>query len=125
MGAFFGVFTKLSHLGDPKVLLKSRVPTSCKTIDSTLLMVVSVMISLLLLTPLLYYTPNVVLATIIVGAVLGLKDYHATYFIWKLHKVDFLSCMGAFVGVIFILCKLDLSLQIQSSLSKYLLDLFL
>lgn len=27
MGAFFGVFTKLSHLGDPKVLLKFRVPT--------------------------------------------------------------------------------------------------
>ncbi|GLJ34405.1 hypothetical protein SUGI_0691690 [Cryptomeria japonica] len=93
----------------------------CKTAVSNLVMAVSVMITLLLLTPLFYYTPNVVLAAIIVGAVLGLIDYHTAYFIWKVDKVDFLACMGAFVGVIFISVQMGLVIAVGISVLKILL----
>lgn len=93
----------------------------CKTAVSNLVMAVSVMVTLLLLTPLFYYTPNVVLAAIIVGAVLGLIDYHAAYFIWKVDKVDFLACMGAFVGVVFYSVQMGLVIAVGISVLKILL----
>ena len=70
------------------------------------------MVTLLLLTPLFYYTPRVVLASIIVASVLGLIDFPAAYFIWKVDKVDFLACLGAFVGVIFISVQMGLLITV-------------
>ena len=57
---------------------------------------------LLFLMPLFYYTPNVVLAAIIISAVIGLIDYQAAYKLWKVDKLDFLACMCSFFGVLFI-----------------------
>ncbi|RWW34358.1 hypothetical protein GW17_00000872 [Ensete ventricosum] len=74
----------------------------CKTAMSNVVMALTVMVTLLLLMPLFAYTPNVVLAAIIIAAVIGLIDVPAAYNIWKLDKVDFLVCMSSFLGVIFI-----------------------
>ncbi|KAH9289279.1 hypothetical protein KI387_033396 [Taxus chinensis] len=93
----------------------------CKSAVSNLVMAVAVMVTLLLLTPLFYYTPNVVLGAIIVAAVLGLIDYPAAYFIWKVDKVDFLACMGAFMGTIFISVQMGLIIAVGISVLKILL----
>ena len=76
-------------------------------------MVVTIMVTLLLLTPLFYHTPIVVLSSIIVVVVIGLIDIPAAYFIWKVDKVDFFACMGAFAEVIFISVQTDLLIAVQ------------
>lgn len=94
----------------------------CKSAVSNIVMAVTVMVTLLFLTPLFYYTPVVVLSSIIVAAVLGLIDVPAAYFIWKVDKVDFFACMGAFVGVIFISVQIGLLIAVGISVFKILLD---
>ncbi|KAF7004306.1 hypothetical protein CFC21_019531 [Triticum aestivum] len=74
----------------------------CKTAMSNVVMALTVMVTLLFLMPLFVYTPNVVLGAIIIAAVIGLIDLPAAYNIWKMDKMDFLVCLCAFAGVIFI-----------------------
>lgn len=76
-------------------------------------MALTVMVTLLLLTPLFYNTPGVVLASIIIVAVLGLIDFPAAYFIWKVDKMDFLACVGTFMGVIFISVQMGLLIAVN------------
>lgn len=65
-------------------------------------MSMTVMLTLLFLMPLFHYTPNVVLGSIIVTAVIGLIDIPAAFGIWKVDKFDFIVMLSAFFGVIFI-----------------------
>lgn len=64
-------------------------------------MALAVMITLLFLTPLFHYTPLVVLSSIIISAMLGLIDYEAAFHLWKVDKIDFCVCIGAYFGVVF------------------------
>jgi len=73
----------------------------CRTAASNMVMSVIVLLTLLFITPLFKYTPNAILSSIIISAVLGLIDYKAAYRIWKVDKLDFLACLGAFLGVVF------------------------
>lgn len=73
----------------------------CKTAVSNIVMAAAVMFTLLFLTPLFHYTPLVVLSSIIIAAMLGLIDYEAAIHLWKVDKVDFCVCMGAYIGVVF------------------------
>ncbi|KAG2287159.1 hypothetical protein Bca52824_046763 [Brassica carinata] len=73
----------------------------CKTIVSNIVMAIAVMFTLLFLTPLFYYTPLVVLSSIIMVAMLGFIDYQAAIHLWKVDKFDFLVCMSAYFGVVF------------------------
>lgn len=93
----------------------------CKSAVSNIVMALTVMVTLLLLTPLFYYTPGVVLASIIIAAVLGLIDFPAAYFIWKVDKMDFLACVGAFMGVIFLSVQMGLLIAVGISVFKILL----
>ncbi|KAI3978496.1 hypothetical protein MKX01_015671 [Papaver californicum] len=43
------------------------------------------------------YTPNAILSSIIISAVIGLIDYEAALLIWKIDKFDFVACLGAFL----------------------------
>ncbi|KAJ7556986.1 hypothetical protein O6H91_05G107300 [Diphasiastrum complanatum] len=94
----------------------------CKTAVSNIVMATIVMITLLALTPLFHYTPDVILATIILAAVLGLIDLKGIYFIWKVDKLDFLACMGACLGVIFISIPFGLLIAVGISIGKILLN---
>lgn len=76
-------------------------------------MSVTVMVTLLFLMPLFIYTPNVVLAAIIITAVIGLIDINAVYNIWKMDKMDFLVCICAFLGVIFISVEEGLAIAVK------------
>ncbi|GAB4830415.1 Sulfate transporter 3.1 [Ancistrocladus abbreviatus] len=73
----------------------------CKTAASNIVMAVTVMITLLFLTPLFHYTPLVVLSSIIISAMLGLIDYEAAIQLWKIDKFDFAVCISAYIGVVF------------------------
>ncbi|KAL7084238.1 hypothetical protein ACP275_14G212900 [Erythranthe tilingii] len=93
----------------------------CKTAVSNLVMAFAVMITLLFLTPLFYYTPLVVLSSIIVAAMLGLIDYEAAIHLWHVDKFDFLVCMSAYVGVVFANIEIGLGLAIGLSIMRVLL----
>ncbi|CAN6465915.1 unnamed protein product [Victoria cruziana] len=93
----------------------------CKSGLSNMVMAVTVMVTLLFLMPLFLYTPNVVLGAIIVTAVIGLMDFQAAYLIWKVDKIDFVVCLIAFFGVIFISVQAGLAAAIAISIFKILL----
>ncbi|KAB5556530.1 hypothetical protein DKX38_007439 [Salix brachista] len=73
----------------------------CETAMSNIVMAITVIISLELFTRLLFFTPISVLSAIILSALPGLVDLHGAYNIWKIDKLDFLVCIGAFFGVLF------------------------
>ncbi|KAJ8471720.1 hypothetical protein OPV22_026063 [Ensete ventricosum] len=94
----------------------------CHTAVSNIVMAATVMLTLLVITPLFKYTPNAVLASIIISAVIGLIDYETAYVIWKVDKLDFLACMGAFFGVVFISVEIGLLIAVMISFAKILLQ---
>ncbi|KAK7402307.1 hypothetical protein VNO78_14472 [Psophocarpus tetragonolobus] len=92
-----------------------------QTTVSNIIMAATVLVTLLFLLPLFYYTPNVVLAAIIITAVIGLIDYQSAYKLWKVDKLDFLACLCSFFGVLFISVPLGLGIAVLISVLKILL----
>ncbi|XP_011082583.1 sulfate transporter 3.1-like [Sesamum indicum] len=93
----------------------------CKTAVSNIVMAFAVMITLLFLTPLFYYTPLVVLSSIIIAAMLSLIDYEAAIHLWHVDKFDFVVCMSAYIGVVFANIEVGLVLAIGLSIMRVLL----
>lgn len=87
----------------------------CKTAVSNIVMATAVMITLLFLTPLFYYTPLVVLSSIITAAMLGLIDYEAAIHLWEVDKFDFFVCISAYVGVVFGSVEIGLVVAVRNS----------
>lgn len=85
-----------------------------QTVVSNIVMAAAVLVTLLFLMPLFYYTPNLILAAIIITAVIGLIDYQAAYKLWKVDKLDFLACLCSFFGVLFISVPLGLAIAVSS-----------
>lgn len=77
------------------------------------------MITLLFLTPLFHYTPLVVLSSIIIAAMLGLIDYEAAIHLWKVDKFDFVVCMSAYIGVVFVSVEIGLTIAVCENPRKY------
>ncbi|XP_062098739.1 low affinity sulfate transporter 3-like [Humulus lupulus] len=93
----------------------------CETLVSNIVMAITVLISLQFLTKLLYYTPTAILASIILSALPGLINLNAAYHIWKLDKLDFLACIGAFIGVLFASVEIGLTIAVTISFVKIIL----
>lgn len=89
----------------------------CQTAASNIVMSIAVGLTLELLTPLFKYTPNAILSSIIINAVISLVDYNAAILIWKVDKIDFLVCMGAFFGVLFVSVEIGLLIAVRALLS--------
>ncbi|XP_019422862.1 PREDICTED: high affinity sulfate transporter 1-like [Lupinus angustifolius] len=94
----------------------------CKTAVSNMVMSIVVLLTLLVITPLFKYTPNAVLAAIIIAAVIGLIDIEAVILLWKIDKFDFVACIGAFFGVIFKSVEIGLLIAVAISFAKILLQ---
>nr|CBK55656.1 sulphate transporter [Astragalus glycyphyllos] len=94
----------------------------CKTAVSNIVMSMVLLLTLLVITPLFKYTPNAVLASIIIAAVMNLVDYEAAILLWKIDKFDFVACMGAFFGVIFKSVEIGLLIAVAISFAKILLQ---
>ncbi|XP_060961637.1 low affinity sulfate transporter 3 [Cannabis sativa] len=93
----------------------------CETVVSNIVMAITVILSLELLTKLLYYTPMAILASIILSALPGLIDFNEALHIWKVDKLDFLACIGAFFGVLFASVEIGLLIAVSISFGKILL----
>ncbi|KAK9100293.1 hypothetical protein Scep_023723 [Stephania cephalantha] len=94
----------------------------CNTAVSNIVMSCIVLLTLELITPLFKYTPNAILSSIIISAVIGLIDYDAAILIWKIDKFDFVACMGAFFGVVFSSVEIGLLIAVSISFAKILLQ---
>lgn len=73
----------------------------CESVLSNIVMAITVMVTLQFFTRFLYFTPMAILASIILSALPGLVDINEAVRIWKVDKLDFLACLGAFLGVLF------------------------
>lgn len=91
----------------------------CETVVSNIVMAVAVFVSLELLTRLLYFTPIAILASIILSALPGLIDISEAYHIWKVDKLDFLACAGAFLGVLFKSVEVGLVAAVSFSIPPF------
>ncbi|KAG4159777.1 hypothetical protein ERO13_D02G195600v2 [Gossypium hirsutum] len=96
--------------------------SGCETAVSNIVMACVVLLTLALITPLFKYTPNAILASIIISAVVGLVDIEAVTLIWKIDKFDFIACMGAFFGVVFSSVEVGLVIAVSISFAKILLQ---
>lgn len=85
----------------------------CRTAVSNIIMAIVVFLTLEFITPLFKYTPNAILAAIIISAVIGLIDINAVCLIWKIDKFDFVACMGAFFGVVFVSVEIGLLIAVR------------
>ncbi|XP_022744196.1 sulfate transporter 1.2-like [Durio zibethinus] len=94
----------------------------CHTAVSNIVMSCVVLLTLELITPLFKYTPNAILASIIISAVIALIDIEAVTLIWKIDKFDFVACMGAFFGVVFSSVEIGLLIAVSISFAKILLQ---
>lgn len=95
--------------------------SGCETVVSNVVMAVTVILSLQFLTRLLYFTPVAILASIILSALPSLIDLSEAYNIWKLDKLDFLACIGAFSGVLFVSVEIGLLVAVGISFAKVVL----
>jgi sulfate transporter 3 len=77
-----------------------------------------VAVTLLFLTPLFHYTPLVVLSAIIVTAMLGVIDFPAAARLWKVDKLDFCVCLGAYLGVVLGDIEIGLSIAVRPCQSR-------
>ncbi|CAN1320376.1 Sulfate transporter 2.1 [Linum perenne] len=93
----------------------------CETAVSNIVMAVTVILCLELFTRMLYYTPMAILASIILSALPGLIDFHEAVKIWKIDKLDFLTCLGAFLGVLFASVEIGLLVAVGISFVKIIL----
>ncbi|XVE93100.1 hypothetical protein REPUB_Repub01dG0161100 [Reevesia pubescens] len=94
----------------------------CNTAVSNIVMSCVVLLTLELITPLFKYTPNAILASIIISAVISLIDIEAAILIWKIDKFDFVACIGAFFGVVFSSVEIGLLIAVSISFAKILLQ---
>ncbi|KAK9110635.1 hypothetical protein Sjap_018695 [Stephania japonica] len=94
----------------------------CETVVSNIVMAVTVLGSLVLFTKLLYFTPIAILASIILSALPGLIDLNEAYKIWKVDKLDFLACIGAFFGVLFASVEIGLLTAVSISFLKIIVS---
>ncbi|GMP80173.1 hypothetical protein CsSME_00035379 [Camellia sinensis var. sinensis] len=96
--------------------------SGCQTAVSNIVMSFIVFLTLKFITPLFKYTPNAILSSIIISAVIGLIDFKAAILIWKIDKFDFIACMGAFFGVVFASVEIGLLVAVSISFAKILLQ---
>lgn len=87
----------------------------CQSSVSNIVMAITVILCLELFTRLLYYTPVAILASIILSALPGLIDIREACYIWKVDKFDFLACIGAFFGVLFVSVETGLLVAVSCS----------
>jgi len=92
-GSFFQAFPTTGSFTRSAVNDEAGARTGMSSILATVL----VIITLLFFTPLFYYLPKALLASIIVAAVIGLVDYKEAIHLWKTDRRDFLTLLITFL----------------------------
>lgn len=95
-GAFFQAFPTTGGFSRTAVNDQAGAKTGLASIISALL----IALTLLFLTPLFYYLPKAILASVIMVAVLGLIDYKEAIHLWKTDRSDFWMMGFTFLGTL-------------------------
>ena len=95
-GAFFQSFPTTGSFTRSAVNNEAGAKTGMASIISAVL----ISLTLLFLTPLFYFLPKALLASIIVVAVRNLIDYKEAIHLWKTDKKDFISLIGTFLATL-------------------------
>lgn len=96
IGSFFQSFSVTGGFSRTAVNDQSGANTPLASIISAVLIAVT----LLFLTPLFYFLPKAILASIIMVAVFGLFDYKEPLRLFKTEKLDLLMLVGTFVATL-------------------------
>lgn len=97
-GSFFQAFPTTGGFSRTAVNDQAGAKTGLAAIFSAAL----IALTLLFLTPLFYFLPKAVLASVIMVAVFGLIDIKEAKFLWKADRSDFWMMMATFVGTLFL-----------------------
>jgi SulP family sulfate permease len=95
-GSFFQSFPVTGGFSRTAVNDQAGAKTGLAAIISALLIV----LTLLFLTPLFYYLPKAILASVIMVAVFGLIDYQEAKHLWHSNKTDFFMLITTFVATL-------------------------
>ncbi len=95
-GSFFQAFPTTGGFSRTAVNDQSGAKTGMASIISALLIV----LTLLFLTPLFYYLPQAILASVIMVAVFGLIDIKEAKHLWQTDRSDFWMLSATFVGTL-------------------------
>lgn len=95
-GSLFKAFPTTGGFSRTAVNDQAGAQTGMASIISAVL----IALTLLFLTPLFYYLPKAILASIIMVAVFGLIDYKEVIHLWKSDKRDLLMLLVTFVGTL-------------------------
>ena len=95
-GSFFQSYTVTGGFSRTAVNDQSGAKTGLASIISAVLIV----LTLLFLTPLFYYLPSAILASVIMVAVFGLIDYKEAIHLWKTNRGDFAMLIVTFLATL-------------------------
>lgn len=111
-GSFFKAFPTTGGFSRTAVNDQTGAKTGIAALVSTGL----ITITLLFLTPLFYYLPNAVLASIIMVAVFGLIDISAVRQLWYQNRGDFWMLLATFLGTLFLGIQVGIAIGVLLSL---------
>lgn len=95
-GAFFQSYPTTGGFSRTAVNDQAGAKTGMASIFSAVLIV----LTLLFLTPLFYYLPNAILASVIMVAVFGLIDYREAVHLWHSNRSDFAMLIVTFIATL-------------------------
>ena len=112
VGSFFQSYISTASFSRSAINQEAGARTNLSAIISVLLVV----LTLLFLTPLFYYLPNAVLASIIMVSVFGLINISYPKSLWKYRKDEFIVLLVTFLATLFIGIKEGMLIGVLASL---------
>ncbi len=115
-GALFQAYPVAGGFGRTAVNDQAGARTQLAAIITAL----TILITLLVLTPLFYYLPQAVLAAIIIVAVWGLMDWHELQFLWKVKRSDAMILLITFGATLVVGIEQGILIGIAASLLAFI-----
>ncbi|MDH5399526.1 MAG: solute carrier family 26 protein [Cyclobacteriaceae bacterium] len=112
-GAFFKSFPVTGGFSRTAVNDQAGAKTGMASMISAVLLI----LTLLFLTPLFYFLPKAVLASVIMVAVFGLVDYKEPIHLWKSDRRDFLMLIVTFVATLSLGVEMGIGVGVLLSLA--------
>ena len=97
-GSFFQSYPAAGGFGRSAVNDQAGANTGMSSLISVLIIV----LTLLLITPLFFYLPKAILASVIMVAVFGLIDFKEPVYLWRTDKKDFFMLIATFMSTLVI-----------------------
>lgn len=112
-GSFFQSYPVTGGFSRTAVNDQAGAKTGLASVFSALLII----LTLLFLTPLFYYLPKAILASVIMVAVFGLIDFREAKHLWKSDRTDFWMLMATFISTLTLGIELGIGIGVILSLA--------